>query len=66
MAKVSKLCGLVLITEEWMPACIFGIQSIMMWGCISNDGVDPLLITEGSVTGIGKNAGTFCKSIFYH
>ena len=43
-------------TEEWMPTCTLGTvktgePSIMVWGCTSNDGVGPLVLTEGSVTG---------------
>ena len=43
-------------TEEWMPTCTLrtvktGEPSIMVWGCMSNDGVGPLVLTEGSVTG---------------
>ena len=43
-------------TEEWMPTCTLhtvktGEPSIMVWGCMSNNGVGPLVLTEGSVTG---------------
>ena len=42
-------------TEEWMPTCTLGTvktgePSIMVWGCMSNDAVGPLVLTEGSVT----------------
>ena len=48
-----------------MDACLHtktGEQSIMVWGCMSNDGIGPLVITEGSVTG-EKYRGTLH---FYH
>ena len=43
-------------TEEWMPTCTLGTvktgePSIMVWGCMSNNGVGQLVLTEGSVTG---------------
>ena len=43
-------------TEDWMPTCTLGTvktgePSIMVWGCMCNDGVGPFVLTEGSVTG---------------
>ena len=58
--KISGSDGRVFVwrksTEEWMPTCTLGTvktgePSIMVWGCMSNDGVGPLVLTEGSVTG---------------
>ena len=58
--KISGSDGRVFVwrksTEEWMPTCTLGTvktgePSIMVWGCMSNDGVCPLVLTEGSVTG---------------
>ena len=58
--KISCSDGRVFVwqnsTEEWMPTCTLGTvktgePSIMVWGCMSNDGVGPLVLMEGSVTG---------------
>lgn len=43
-------------TEEWLPCCTLGTvktgeASIMVWSCMSYDGVGPLITVEGSVTG---------------
>ena len=56
-------------TEEWMPTCTLGIvktgePSIMVWGCMSNDGVVPLVLTEESVT--GKKYRDISKNHIYH
>ena len=58
--KISGSDGRVFVwrksTEEWMPTCTLGTvktgeASIMVWGCMSYNGVGPLVITEGSITG---------------
>ena len=58
-SKISGSDGRVFVwqksTEERMPTCTLGTvktgeASIIAWGCMSYNGVGPLVITEGSIT----------------
>ena len=58
--KISGSDGCVFVwcktTKEWLPCCIFAtvktnMTPILVWGSMSYNGVGPLIIVEGSVTG---------------
>ena len=58
--KISGSDGCVFVwrtsTEEWLPCCTIatvktGEASLMAWGCITYDGVGPITIVGGTVTG---------------
>lgn len=58
--KISGSDGCVFVwrtsTEEWLPCCTIatvktGEASLMVWGCITYDGVGPITIVDGTVTG---------------
>ncbi len=58
--KISGSDGRIFVwrksTEEWMPTCTLGTVKtgeawIMLWGCMSYEGVGPLVNQQGSVTG---------------
>lgn len=65
----ARVCVWRKSTKIWLPCCTLGTvkigdASIMVWGCISYDGVGPLVIVEGNVT--GKIQTKVAKAFFFH